>query len=473
VETRQRLGQSRHAHEQRVAAREDGNERLVDDDLLTDDDFAEFGLDPAASFAELLDGLQVLVVGRAGAAVVLIKWNSVRVARRARAGRRIRYQRAGFCHNNLGFRWDSGLGAGGPPARLCRHCKYRRRPSIVPEARHGSRYASVVVEVMAKKHTGNPAAEGRRAISFNGTTLTFFSTALVLAGALAGSGLFASLPWTNGGKSRGADALTTNSPTAPESAETPPWGDLLKTDIWVERPEEYVAIEAQTNQPPEWFFEKQSPDKARELMLSCGLSAAQVAHAMTPERVSATPSGTFVRPDDALVFSLPAETRGALYRQQPNNPSNRFIPVPFTFQGEYVDEWMAGSGLDAAVLAQFKSLVYRRGPAYCFSDLELMMRALPAAKQRLSFLKAVSRQPALLVRVRVRPSTDVDKVLGYWSRGTRAKDARPLLESLKRLPEGGSVSLLYLLPPSRATGSLLSRSRPPQTSPPWTVIGPA
>jgi hypothetical protein len=327
---------------------------------------------------------------------------------------------------------------------------------------------------MAKKHTGNPAAEGRRAISFNGTTLTFFSTALVLAGALAGSGLFASLPWTNGGKSRGADALTTNSPTAPESAETPPWGDLLKTDIWVERPEEYVAIEAQTNQPPEWFFEKQSPDKARELMLSCGLSAAQVAHAMTPERVSATPSGTFVRPDDALVFSLPAETRAALYRQQPNNPSNRFISVPFTFQGEYVDEWMAGSGLDAAVLAQFKSLVYRRGPAYCFSDLEWMMRALPAAKQRLSFLKAVSRQPALLVRVRVRPSTDVDKVLGYWSRGTRAKDARPLLESLKRLPEGGSVSLLYLLPPF-ARDRLFTFPKPPAPNQPpmdchWTSL---
>jgi len=327
---------------------------------------------------------------------------------------------------------------------------------------------------MAKKHTGNPAAEGRRAISFNGTTLTFFSTALVLAGALAGSGLFASLPWTNGGKSRGADALTTNSPTAPESAETPPWGDLLKTDIWVERPEEYVAIEAQTNQPPEWFFEKQSPDKARELMLSCGLSAAQVAHAMTPERVSATPGGTFVRPDDALVFSLPAETRAALYHQQPNNPSNRFIPVPFTFQGEYVDDWMAGSGLDAAVLAQFKSLVYRRGPAYCFSDLELMMRALPAAKQRLSFLKAVSRQPALLVRVRVRPSTDVDKVLGYWSRGTRAKDARPLLESLKRLPEGGSVSLLYLLPPF-ARDRLFTFPKPPAPNQPpmdchWTSL---
>jgi len=83
--------------------------------------------------------------------------------------------------------------------------------------------------------------------------------------------------------------------------------------------------------------------------------------------------------------------------------------VPFYFQGQNSEEWVAGSGLDEATVAQFKKLVYPSGRLLCFSDKEVMMRALPDDKQRLAFMKAISRQPAVLAQVRVRPDTDVAK----------------------------------------------------------------
>jgi len=66
--------------------------------------------------------------------------------------------------------------------------------------------------------------------------------------------------------------------------------------------------------------------------------------------------------------------------------------------------------------------------------------------ERVNLVKALSRQSAVLVRLRIRPETDIDKVLGYWRRGIQVKDARPLLESVARLQDGGTVSLLYMLP---------------------------
>jgi hypothetical protein len=51
--------------------------------------------------------------------------------------------------------------------------------------------------------------------------------------------------------------------------------------------------------------------------------------------------------------------------------------------------------------------------------------------------------------LQINPETDVDKLLGYWAapaNGVRIKDVRPLLDSLKRLPDGANISLLYFLP---------------------------
>jgi hypothetical protein len=66
--------------------------------------------------------------------------------------------------------------------------------------------------------------------------------------------------------------------------------------------------------------------------------------------------------------------------------------------------------------------------------------------ERMEIVKVLSRQTAVLARLRIRPDTDIDKLLGYWGRGIQVKDVHPLLDSVARLPDGGDVSLMYLLP---------------------------
>ena len=78
--------------------------------------------------------------------------------------------------------------------------------------------------------------------------------------------------------------------------------------------------------------------------------------------------------------------------------------------------------------------------------MALILGGLHSDAERFELVKALSRQAGLLVRVRIRPDTDIDRLLGYWGRGIQVKDTRPLLESIQRLPEGGNVSIIYLLP---------------------------
>ena len=95
------------------------------------------------------------------------------------------------------------------------------------------------------------------------------------------------------------------------------------------------------------------------------------------------------------------------------------------------------------------------------------MQRVSSDKERLTLLKVLTRQSGVLARMRIRPTTDIDKLLGYWTQapGVRAKDLRPLLESLKRLPDGGHVSLVYFLPPF-ARERLYTYPMPPRAGEP-------
>lgn len=57
---------------------------------------------------------------------------------------------------------------------------------------------------------------------------------------------------------------------------------------------------------------------------------------------------------------------------------------------------------------------------------------LPSEVERVHLLKTLSRQSTLLMKLLVGPETDVGALERYWGKVGRAKDLRPLLESLKR-----------------------------------------
>jgi len=281
------------------------------------------------------------------------------------------------------------------------------------------------------------------------TAILIFSLALIVAAGLITYGLtsarFRSHRANEASRSaaNGSDQLDGVAP-----AETPPWGELITYDIRLEQPEEYLAFELENLHVPTWTFEQTTLEKARAILSSCGVAAKEIERAMSPAMATVSGANVVVHPDHELLFSLTPRVRAALYHQLAHSPANQYMRYPFTYSGGAFEECFGGNKLDTATVDLVKKLLYPRGDLQCFSDYEVALQHISSKTERLRFLEALSSQSAVLARLRIRPNTDVDKLLGYWAwpGGARFKDVRPLLDSLKQLPDGGTVSFLYLLP---------------------------
>jgi hypothetical protein len=179
-----------------------------------------------------------------------------------------------------------------------------------------------------------------------------------------------------------------------------------------------------------------------------GLSASQIAAAFSANTVTETSTGVVFRPSDDFLFSLSPETRGKLYGALAGQGVNLYLDYPYIFPGKTLDSIYADARLEAADVALLKQLIYPNGTAHQMADYQALLGKIPTPQRRLAMARALSRQNAVLARLVVNQDTDIDKLAQYWGNipNVRFTDIRPLLESLKTLPEGGTVSLVYMLP---------------------------
>jgi hypothetical protein len=228
-----------------------------------------------------------------------------------------------------------------------------------------------------------------------------------------------------------------------------PWGELLIQNMELERPAEYIAAEVKYVRPPTWTFAGMGVAEVKALLLANGLSPAEVAQALAPGAVSAQGTNTLIRPSAQFVLALSAQTRQKLYDGLSGHGVNMYIDAPLVFLGNRIESIYADPRLHPDDVALVRKLVYRSGQGVRFSDFETLLCQIPTTERQITMTQVLSRQLAELVRLCIRPDTDIDKIASYWGNmpNVRFTNVRPLLQALKGLPRGGTVSLLHLLPP--------------------------
>jgi hypothetical protein len=281
-------------------------------------------------------------------------------------------------------------------------------------------------------------------IQFNLAGFLAFSVALVITGAAL---ISIAQHQLSGARPVSATRGLVDETDPPPPTVAPPWGELHVREIELERPEEYLGYDIQPHEPT-WTFPGTNREQLSTLLKTWGLTPGQIERTLSQQLSTVTAEGdVVVHPDADLTLSLAPRVRARLYHELGRNRVNRFMYDPYRMRAGDVHRWFGQSGLDSSVLGMLDQLVYPQGDAVYFSDYDLVLSQLHNDSERMLLAKTLSRQRALLVRLRVRPDTDVDKMVGYWaSNAVRAKDLRPLLESLRRLPGGGDVSITFALP---------------------------
>ena len=254
-----------------------------------------------------------------------------------------------------------------------------------------------------------------------------------------------------------------------------PWGELEYARINVEPPDDFVPTGAESFDKTVWVFAGLSVTQLTELFTTADLTASQRTELLSPAARSESPDGIIVTPRPGLPLELNPQARRQIYSVLARSELNPRQFQPYAFREGGLDDWFGRSGLSDTTLAWLKRLVYPRGSAICFSDLPELMPQIPTLAERRRLVKALWRNPTVLMKLRIRPDSNVDALTTYWARGWHVKDIRPLLASLTEVPGGLRIDVAHLLPPF-ARRRLYSYPNPATYSPAqapdcyWTAL---
>lgn len=243
-----------------------------------------------------------------------------------------------------------------------------------------------------------------------------------------------------------------------------PWGELQYSRLVIEPPDEFTVEDPSLFAPPAWVFNDYTRERLAELWRTAQLDPAQVAvlRAVTAEQSDPGPA-LVVHPPVELVSALTPEARGTIYAALSAFTENPAQNEPFRFRADTADEWFENSGVPPAPLALVRRLLYRRGNSLLFSDYAVVLPQIASRAERTRLIKTLARKSTLLVKLRVRPTSDLDTIAEYWGRGPRRKGMRALLESIASRPEGITIDVAHLLP--KFPRSVLFTYPPPPSTP--------
>ena len=248
-----------------------------------------------------------------------------------------------------------------------------------------------------------------------------------------------------------AAARTTAAPassTGPLEGElTPgPWGRLTFNTIMIEPPEAVIPVVSSEPRKQQWHFHGYTAAKLQVLWEEAGLSAAEQQELNAPGNRTISESGISVLPSTELILALRPTARGKIYTVLAEFPQNPAQHEPFRFRADSLDDWFVDSDLAPETIRLTKQLLYERSGIVFFSDQDLVLSRLTTPGERIRYLKALSRKPALIVQLNIAHGANAEALVQYWGRGRRTKDLEPLIASVARRPAGGSLDVIHLLP---------------------------
>src|SRR6185503_4782813 len=123
--------------------------------------------------------------------------------------------------------------------------------------------------------------------------------------------------------------------------------------------------------------------------------------------------------------------RSQIYPVLAESPVNSPQHYPFRFPLNGVEDRLADAGLSAATVALVERLLYEDEGTACFADGAVVQRLLPTQEFK-ALVNALYREPTFLMRLKLTPDSDINRLLLYWSKCGSSRELKPLFQSLAR-----------------------------------------
>lgn len=227
-----------------------------------------------------------------------------------------------------------------------------------------------------------------------------------------------------------------------------PWGRLQCYPFYLEAPDTVVALVPLPDTQPRWQVPEAEWEGFRAVLARSRLPESAVAALLDTGKSIVRQGIMHLFPSHDLIEALTPEDRQAVYERLASFAGNPLHQYPIFFLGGSVEEWAAGSGLRAGLVATLRRLAYRRGSALAFSDIPTLISQAESDAEVQFIKKKLTRTRSLIVRLELDGGEDLSGLLDYWSTGLnlRRKELEPLFTATAALPGLQHLDLLHLLP---------------------------
>lgn len=224
-----------------------------------------------------------------------------------------------------------------------------------------------------------------------------------------------------------------------------PWGQIIAQPILVEAPADLLSVDFRLGDG-RWYFRARTPDEVAVLLRTSGLNAEQIGRILSKLQPVPDHEGLLASsPPAELVRSLTMPVRSALYDKLALVPENFAQAEPFRISDIHLDAWLNTKVIPRSLVAEVKSLMWRRGSGLFFSDYNLVADKISSQAIKLELIKQLTRKSSVILTLRVPSGGTIDNLADYYGTNGRRDKVEPLLRALGQAG-GGPLGLSDLLP---------------------------
>jgi len=229
-------------------------------------------------------------------------------------------------------------------------------------------------------------------------------------------------------------------------AKPGPWGELQVRTVYLEPPENILAIVAKPTSVTRWTFEQTTEKGVREIMEKAGLPSAVIGRLLSPTQVVASGNSVVVLPKVEDLLAISQEARSALYAELAKSAANEYQRDPVFIHGGDIEDWLAETEITKPQQELLRKLLWRRGSALVFSDIQALLTLAKNSDEVAAVFRTITRVRSLLVELKLPLKEGRAEFIDYWSAGTLNVERAPFLVAITRRRAPQMIDITQFLP---------------------------
>lgn len=229
-------------------------------------------------------------------------------------------------------------------------------------------------------------------------------------------------------------------------AKPGPWGDLQVRTVYLEPPENILAVVAKPSAVTRWTFEQTTEKGVRATMEKAGLPSALVDRLLGPTQVVSSGNNVVVLPKVEDLVAMTEASRSALYAELAKSSANEYQRDPIFIHGGDIDDWLAETEITKPQQELMRKLLWRRGAALVFSDIQALLALAKDSKEVAAVFRTITRIRSLLVELKLPLREGRATFVDYWSAGNLNAERVPFLVAVTRRRAPQDIDITQFLP---------------------------